>query len=69
MGGAWCMRRGGKELKMLSVAKSDGGQGAKTAKKIYSTPTLVTHGDVAKLTSDHHHKPHHYGDGPESELR
>lgn len=35
-------------------------------KKAYVTPRLVTHGDVAQLTNSH--KPHHHGDGPDSEL-
>ena len=49
---------------MYKVVKSSGG---KQPKKAYSTPKLVTHGDVAKLTRKHH-RPRHRGEGPESEL-
>jgi hypothetical protein len=55
---------------MLQVVKPEQSKPAEPAKKVYVTPRLVTHGDVAQLTNDHdhHHKPHHWGDGPESEL-
>jgi hypothetical protein len=53
---------------MQEVAKPGEPKTVESVKKIYIPPRLVTHGDVAELTNDHHHKPHHQGDGPESEL-
>ena len=54
---------------MLKIAKPEGTKTAQPAKKIYVTPRLLTHGDVTRLTNhDHDHRPHHHGDGPESEL-
>ncbi|HSZ55154.1 MAG TPA: hypothetical protein VK797_05805 [Tepidisphaeraceae bacterium] len=52
---------------MLKIAKPERSKTLEPTKKIYVTPRLVTHGDVARLTN-HDHKPHHHGDGPESEL-
>lgn len=52
---------------MLQAVKSEEPKSPAPQKKAYVLPRLVTHGNVAQLTNSH--KPHHHGDGPESELQ
>jgi len=49
---------------MFPAVKSSG---VKPAKKAYSTPKLITHGDVAKLTQKFK-RPRPYGHGPASDI-
>lgn len=51
---------------MSQAVKTDDRKSPAPQKKAYVSPRLVTHGNVAQMTNSH--KPHHHGDGPESEL-